>query len=137
MPEKLTAAEARATLEGIVALACRISKMDPKDFRVKEGGRQRTNNASIDLYSSVQNVEANINTTSARNGGLIRRSFAVVQFADNVPADLKIVEWDAKKDWGRGDYREIWSKPYSDLKARQEMASLMAESIGELRGTGE
>jgi hypothetical protein len=106
-------------------------KQDPTNFRVKEGGSQRNNQVKIDLYSSVQNIKANINTTAAKNGQLIRRSFMIWQINDGSVPYLKILEWDAPAGWGKG-YREICCKKLQDPRAKQKIAQLMSDSIVEL-----
>jgi len=123
--------KAKEILTGIVGLACRLANADPREFRVKDGGQQRTNRVKIDLYASVQNANAKINSAAARSGRLVRRSFMIWQKDDSSPVLLRILEWSFQVDLDQ-DYREIWSKQADHPGAKKEMAHMMAESIKEL-----
>jgi hypothetical protein len=128
----ITSNDARGILAGIVQLACRLTGANPKDYRIKIGGDQVGDRAEIDWYATVQNVTALVNTAKAKDVGLIRRSFGIRQKRPEDDIFLLIREWAAGRDWQQ-DYRCVWEKPASNMKARKEMAELLAESIRTLR----
>ena len=128
----LTEKRARDILEGIVGLASRSANADLKDFRVKDGGHQRTNRVKIDLYASVQNVKSNINTSAAKSGKLVRRLFLIWQEDENASPFLIVREWSYELDWGKSEYRDIWRKKLDEPGASREMSQMMSDSIREL-----
>lgn len=117
---------AKQALEGIVGLACKLSSANPKQYRIKFGGGQ----FAVDWYVSTQNADAAINTKKAKELSLVRRTFGIYGEHADSPVVLRVREWDAtKKD---DQYREIWTRPADDFKARQEFAKLLAQSMKEL-----
>lgn len=117
---------AKQALEGIVGLACKLSNASPKQYRIKFGGGQ----AAVDWYVSTQNADASINTRKAKELGLVRRTFGIYGEHIGSAVVLRVREWSAtKQDDG---YREVWTRPADDFKARQEFAKLLAQSMREL-----
>jgi hypothetical protein len=133
MTTNASSKSARQALSGIVDLACRLANRYPKDFSIKIGGDQKGGRAEIDWYVTVVNSTARRNTARAKEEGLIRRAFGIYQKHVKDEIILKILEWTAEADWEQ-PHRLIWSGSYSDLKARNAMAQLMAESIGNMPG---
>ncbi|MDO9414392.1 MAG: hypothetical protein Q7T81_17615 [Pseudolabrys sp.] len=113
-------------LEGVLRLACRLSHVDQKQFRIKDVSGSGT----IDSYISIQNVDAIVGTKKAIGERLIRRTFGIYQASQGSPVVLRILESDANK--GDTDYRSTWERPAEDMSAWKEMANLLAQSIQEL-----
>lgn len=124
--------QAKDILAGIVGLACKLSKANPKNYKIKIGGDQVGARADIDWYISVQNHDAYVNTNKAKEMGLIRRTFGIYREVPGAGIVLRVLESDLIKN-GKGDYQLTWSRSADDMKSRKDMADLIAASILELR----
>ncbi len=127
----VNSSKSKDILGGIVDLACKMSNSSPKDYRIKIGGDQLGDRADVDWYISVQNHDASVNTKKAIEVGLIRRTFGVYREKPESELTLRVREWDASKD-SDGNYRLIWVQSAEDMKARKELAEIIANSVREL-----
>jgi hypothetical protein len=112
-------------------LACKLTGRDSKDFPIKAGADptvQTGKRARIDWYTKVENSDADRNSPRAKEEGLVRHYFGIYQIRSEDNVMLRVHEWTAEKHWDQ-PIEPLWSKPYSEMKARKEMAELMVTSI--------
>jgi hypothetical protein len=127
----MDASHAKGVLSGIISLACRQLDVDPSRYRVKPGGGM-LGKSQLDWYVTVQNVQSTTdisrNTKKAKVLSLIKTHFVVQRIKPDEPPMLRVLEWDASKDWG-GDYRLIYEASADDMGARRHMADLLKAVI--------
>jgi hypothetical protein len=125
---EVSAQRAQEIIEGIRDLGCRIKGLDPKKFRVKQGGGVHQT-AVFDWYFSDQNVEGSIDTKKAYEEGLVRRTYGIIKASPNSAVILRVLEWSAAIDQGTSKYRQIWSKPADERGAKEELANYFADNL--------
>lgn len=126
---EISSQRAQEIIEGIRDLGCRLSGLDPKQFRAKPGGSYHRTSAVIDCYFSDQNNEASVNSKKAYEQGLIRRTYSIFRAGPNEPVVLRILEWSAAVDVGTSEYRNIWTKRVDERGAKEEMAKYFANNF--------
>ena len=118
---------AQEIIEGIRDLACRLKGLDPKSFRVKQGGSIH-HAAVFDWYFSDQNIQGSVNSKKAYEEGLVRRTYGIFKASPSSAVILRILEWSAAVDKESSEYRQIWSKPADERGAKEEMARYFADN---------
>ena len=126
---EISAQRAKEIIEGIRDLGCRLSKQNPKVFRVKLGGSVHHSSAVVDWYFSDQNGDASVNTKKAFEIGFVRRTYRIFRAGPNEPVILAILEWSAELDRATGEYRTVWSKAVDERGAKEEMARYFADNV--------
>ena len=119
---------AQEIIEGIRDLVCRIKGLDPKRFRVKQGGSVH-HAAVFDWYFSDQNGEGSVNSKKAYEDGLTRRTYGVFKASPSSAVILRVLEWSAQIDKETSEYRQVWSKPADERGAKEEMAKYFADNL--------
>jgi hypothetical protein len=122
---------AKGVLDGIVSSVCRELNTDPELYRIKPGGTMLGHSLTewyVTIVSPATAKETSRNTRRARRIGLIKTNFIITRESPDAPIVLKIHEWDASKDWKKGE-RIIFELPADDMKARRIMADYLKAAI--------